>query len=235
MLEINNLNVFAEEKQILYNINLKIEEGKKTVLMGPNGSGKSTICKSLMGDPSYKIKSGKIALDGEDITLLPPDEKARRRIFMVFQEPEEIEGLGVMRFLRASYSKISKNMDEFSRNLEKEAKEVSLNSEILSKNLNVTFSGGEKKKLELLQMILFKPKYALIDEFDSGLDIDSVKKISQIINSSDAGLLIVTHNPTIFKYLKVDQVNIIKDGRINTSGGAALVQKIEKKGFTWTD
>ncbi len=235
MLEINGLSVSAEDKQILKGVDLRVEPGKRIVLMGPNGSGKSTICKSIMGDPSYRIMGGSITLDGEDITALPTNEKAKKRLFMIFQEPEEIEGLTASRFLRTTYSKLVGDMADFQKRLESAREELKLDKDILSKSLNVTASGGEKKKLEMLQMLMLRPKYALIDEFDSGLDVDSVKKISQLINTSEAGFLIVTHNPAVFKHLKIDAVNVIRDGRIIASGGREIVNRIEKEGFIWAD
>lgn len=235
MLEIKNLSVNAGEKKILDNVSLSIQNGKKVVLMGPNGSGKSTLCKVLMGDPSYSITSGSLFLDGEDITKLRPDEKVLKGLFLIFQEPEGIDGLSTMRFLRAAYSKISHNMDNFQKELNSIADKIKFNKELLSKELNVTLSGGEKKKLEMLQLLLFNPKYSLVDEFDSGLDIDSVKLISETINNSRTGFLIVTHNPTVFKHLKVDEVNIIRNGRIIASGGMEVANKIEKEGFTWME
>ncbi len=234
MLEIKDFSVFAADKQIIKNIDIRIEKGEHVVLMGPNGSGKSTVCKSIMGDPSYRVANGKILLDGEDITKMPTDEKAKKGLFMVFQEPEEVEGLNVTRLLRSSYSKLTGNASDFQKKLEGARSEINLDKELLSKNLNVTLSGGEKKKLEILQMLMLGPKYALIDEFDSGLDVDSVKRISQIINKSDAGFLIVTHNPAVFRHLDVGVVNIIRDGKIIATGGPELAQKIEKEGFAWT-
>jgi Fe-S cluster assembly ATP-binding protein len=235
MLRIKDLTVFAGDRKILQNVNLSIDRGKRTILMGPNGSGKSTVCKSVMGDSDYTLERGSITLDEEDVTLLTPDEKAKKGMFMVFQEPEDIDGLNVTRFLRATYSKLKGNVEDFSKRLEAAREEVRLNKDQLSKSLNVTASGGEKKKLEILQMLLFEPKYALIDEFDSGLDVDSVKKISGIINKSECGFLIVTHNPAVFKYLNVDEVDVIRDGKIIATGGLDLADKIEKQGFTWKD
>lgn len=234
MLEINDINVLAGEKRILHDVTLKVEPKKRMVLMGPNGSGKSTVCKSIMGDPSYRLTSGGIVMDGEDITKLPTDEKAKRGLFMVFQEPEEVDGLNVTRFLRSTYLKLTGGVGEFQKNLEAARTEMDLDKELLSRNLNVASSGGEKKKLEILQMLMLRPKYALIDEFDSGLDVDSVKRVSQLINKSDAGFLIVTHNPSVFKHLNIDTVNIIRDGKIIATGGPELAQRVEKEGFAWT-
>ena len=235
MLQLKDLHVSVGDKRILQNVNLSIDKGRRTVLMGPNGSGKSTVCKSVMGDPAYTLERGSVILDGEDITSLTPDEKAKKGLFMVFQEPENIDGLNVTRFLRSTYSRLKGNVENFSKRLEAAREEVRLGKDQLSKSLNVTASGGEKKKLEILQMLLLEPKYALIDEFDSGLDVDSVKKISEIINNSECGFLIVTHNPAVFKHLHIDEVNVIRDGAIVATGGLDLVQKIEKEGFTWGD
>ncbi len=235
MLEIRDLSVSVGDKQILNKVSLFMELGKKIILMGPNGSGKSTVCKTLMGDTSYSVTSGSIILDGENITKLPANEKSKKGLFMIFQEPQGVEGLNSLRFVRAAYQKMKGSASDFSQNLDAVVKKMNFDREILSRNLNTTSSGGEKKKLEVLQMLLFKPKYALVDEFDSGLDVDSLKSISELINESDSGFLIVTHNPTVFKYLNVDQVNIIKNGRIEASGGKEMAAKIEKEGFVWMD
>ncbi len=235
MLEIRDLSVSVGDKQILNKVDLFIGSGKKIILMGPNGSGKSTVCKSLMGDPAYTMTSGKVLLDGEDITKLPPNEKSKKGLFMIFQEPQDVEGLNSLRFVRAAYQKMMGSASDFSQNLDSVVKKMNFDREILSRNLNTTSSGGEKKKLEVLQMLLFRPKYALVDEFDSGLDVDSLKSVSELINGSDSGFLIVTHNPAVFKYLNVDQVNIIKNGRIEASGGKEMAAKIEKDGFVWMD
>jgi Fe-S cluster assembly ATP-binding protein len=235
MFEVTNLSVSAREKQILREVSLKIGDGKKIVLMGPNGSGKSTMCKTLMGDPSYLVTNGSVNLNGKNITNLPPNEKVKEGLFMVFQEPEGVDGLNILRFLRTAYNKRFPDSKDFLEKLNSIISHIDFNRELLTKELNITLSGGEKKKLEVLQLLLFNPKYALIDEFDSGLDIDGVKAISKIINESKSGFLIVTHNPVVFRYLKVDEVNIIKDGRIIASGGVDLIQKIEKDGFLWAE
>ncbi len=235
MLSIRGLVAKAGDKEILHGVDLDIEANSKAVLMGLNGSGKSTLCKTVMGDPSYTIESGSIILDGEDIAGLPPNEKAKRGLFMAFQEPEEVEGLSALRFMRSTYLKLTgKKGEDFLKKLETAKEKIPFNKELLVKSLNVTASGGEKKKLEMLQMLVLDPKYALIDEFDSGLDIDSIKRISEVLNNSQAGLLIITHNPSVLNYLKADSVHIIDNGRIIVSGGSELAKKIEKEGFIWT-
>lgn len=233
MLEIKNISVNAGEKKILKDVSLKIQDGKKVVLMGPNGSGKSTFCKAVMGDPSYALASGSIILDGEDISRIAPDEKSKRGLFLAFQEPEGISGLNILRFLRSAYGKIHPGSEDFMEKLDKFIGKIGLNKELLSKELNVTLSGGEKKKLEVLQMLLFSPKFALIDEFDSGLDLDSIRLISNIINSSTGGFLIVSHNPKVFDTINIDQAHVIKDGKIVASGGKELISRIEQEGFKW--
>ncbi|MCL5009969.1 MAG: Fe-S cluster assembly ATPase SufC [Candidatus Parvarchaeota archaeon] len=234
MLEIEDLQVNAGEKQIIHDINITVESGKIVVLMGPNGSGKSTLCKSIMGDPSYHITKGRVKLDGEDITSITTYEKAKHGLFMVFQEPEEIDGLSALRFMRSAYLKLTnKKGDDFLKRLEEAKKMVQIKEDLLANSLNTTASGGEKKKLEILQMIIFGPKYALIDEFDSGLDVDSIKKISKIINELGIGSLVVTHNPAVLNHLNVDTVHIINNGGIVASGGPELANRIEKEGFAW--
>ena len=183
-LEIKNLLVEIKEKQILKNINLEIEKGKVNILLGPNGSGKSTLLNSIMGDPKIKITQGKIFLEKENITHLKPNERAKKGIFLAFQNPPEIEGITILSFLKNSYNSIkNKDLDvvNFVKILDKKMKELNLNKEFRNRYLNFGFSGGEKKKFEILQMLLFEPKYILLDEIDSGLDINSVMLVNQIL------------------------------------------------------
>ncbi|MCL4401001.1 ATP-binding cassette domain-containing protein [Candidatus Parvarchaeota archaeon] len=158
MFEVTNLSVSAREKQILTEVSLKIGDGKKIVLMGPNGSGKSTMCKTLMGDPSYLVTNGSVNLNGKNITNLPPNEKVKEGLFMVFQEPEGVDGLNILRFLRTAYNKRFPDSKDFLEKLNSIISHIDFNRELLTKELNITLSGGEKKKLEVLQLLLFNPK-----------------------------------------------------------------------------
>lgn len=240
MLEIKNLHAEAEGKEILKGVSLKIEDGESCALMGPNGSGKSSLAQVLMGNPKYKITSGEIIYNGEDISNLKPDEKARRGLFLSFQYPVEMQGISMMNFLRASYNSINEqklSILEFQKMIEEKAKELNLNEEFLSRNLNEGFSGGEKKKAEILQMLALNPKTVILDETDSGLDIDSLKIVSKGVknfveeNKNEKSALIITHYRRILDYLNPDKVFVMKDGRIAADGGKELIDEIEEKGY----
>ena len=220
MLEIKNLKVEIEGKEILKGINLKLEDGKIHALMGPNGSGKSTLALALMNHPKYKITSGKIILNGKDITNLSPDEKAKKGLFLSFQNPQEIDGVTVYNFLRQALNSVSKekvSIFEFRKLIEKKAEELGLEKEFLLRYVNAGFSGGEKKKSEILQMFVLDPSIAILDETDSGLDIDSLKTISEGIKKfTKKGKisLIITHYKRMLEYLKPDKIFIMSDGKI---------------------
>jgi len=237
MLEIKDLCVSSGGKEIVKNTNLKIKGGEIHILMGPNASGKSTLSLALAGHPGYKITSGKILLDKQDITILTPDKRARLGLFLAMQYPVAVSGVPVFNFLRASYQTLRNKKVEpkdFMNSIGKKIETFKFNDSPLERNVNEGFSGGEKKKFEILQLDLLKPKYAILDEPDSGLDIDALKivaaKIKQVAKEG-AGILLITHYQRILKYLTVDRVHILLDGKLVESGGHRLAQEIENKGY----
>jgi len=236
-LEIKNLNVEAEGKEILKDLNLNLEKGKVYALMGPNGSGKSTLANVLMGNPQYKITSGKILFNEEDIIKLSVSDKAKKGIFLSFQYPQEIQGTTISNFLRTAYNSINeKNISpiDFMNLIREKAKELKINEGLLRRHLNDGFSGGEKKKLEILQMLILNPKLVILDETDSGLDIDSLKIISEGINSftdQEKTILIITHYRRILDYIKPDKIFIMKDGKIIKEGKDEIIEQLEKEGY----
>ncbi|SRR3989344_2783984 len=221
MLEVKNLSVEINGKKILKDINIKLEKGKIYFLSGKNGSGKTTLANILMGNPKYK-SSGKIFLDNEDITKLAVDERARKGMLMAFQFPNEIHGVNFFNFLRTSYNSLNKkklSFLEFQNFLAKKARFLGIDEKnFFERNINENFSGGEKKKAEILQMLVLNPGIAIIDEFDSGLDSDSLEKISLKISefsSPDKTILIITHNKNLSNYITPDKIIEMKDGRIS--------------------
>ncbi len=239
MLEIKDLYVEFGGKEILKGLSLKLEKGKIHALMGPNGSGKTTLAHVLMGDPRYKISKGKILLNGIDITGLAPNERALLGLFLSFQTPVEIEGVKLSVFLRQAYNSLNKNklsILEFKELLEKKAEELKIPKEFLSRYLNKGFSGGEKKKAEVLQLLVLNPIVAILDETDSGLDIDSLKTVARGVNSfmdKDKCLLIITHYKRILEYVKPNKVSIMLNGKIVNDGSSNLVDELESKGYEW--
>ena len=237
ILKIENLYAKAEEKEILKGLNLNINKGETHVIMGPNGAGKSTLANVILNNPEYKKTSGQIYFNGEDISNLSTDKIAKNGIFMSFQSPEEIPGISSLNFLKVAKSKIEDKpikIFEFKETVKKYIDELNMNPKLLDRNLNVGFSGGEKKKNEILQMLVLKPSLAILDETDSGLDIDAIKAVSKGINmfkSNENAVLIITHNMKILENLKVDYVHILIDGRIIKTGNAELVKEIETAGF----
>jgi Fe-S cluster assembly ATP-binding protein len=237
MLEAKNLYVSVDGKEILKGLDLDIKSGEVHVLMGPNGAGKSTLVNAIVGHPSYKIEKGKLFFEGADITHEKTDDRARRGIFMSFQNPEEIPGITVENFLRASRSAITGKplkIFAFKKELAEKMAELNMDEDYASRYLNVGFSGGEKKKNEILQMLMINPKLAILDESDSGLDVDAVKIVSRGVEkfrNENNSLLIITHNSKILEYLKVDYVHVLVDGRIVRSGGSDLIDEINVSGF----
>lgn len=235
-LEIKNLKVEVEGKQIVNGIDLKVGKGKVVALMGPNGSGKSTLSFALMGHPRYKITSGKIFLDGKDITDAKPDERSRAGLFLSFQYPKEISGVTTSNFLRTALNTRNKkqiSVLDFHKLLQEKMNLLKIDKSFTTRYLNEGFSGGEKKKMEILQMSILEPKIAILDETDSGLDVDSLKIVAQGINKlkKDMGILLITHYQRILDYITPDEVHIIKEGKIIKSGGKELALEVEKKGF----
>jgi Fe-S cluster assembly ATP-binding protein len=249
-LEIHNLSANISGKEILNDLCLEIDRGQVHAIMGPNGSGKSTLANVIMGHPKYSVTSGSILVDGENILELSTEERAKKGLFLGFQYPTEIPGVGYSHFLRNAYNILNKSLSgkqenrevfltvkEFHEYLKKNLDSVGLQSTFLSRYLNEGFSGGEKKRSEVMQMLVLKPMIAILDEPDSGLDIDAIQAVAEAINiliSTGAGILIITHYARILRYLsKLDQVHVMSKGQIIKSGGKELSEELEVKGYGW--
>lgn len=241
MLKINNLQVFIKDKEIVKNVSLTINPGEIHALMGPNGSGKSSLAYALAGHPDYKIKNSKskINLDGKNIITMSPDQRARVGLFLAFQYPLVIEGVSIESFLRQAYGQIyPKNklpIFKFRALLYKNADLLGVKKELLNRYLNDGFSGGEKKRVEILQLLTLKPKYAICDETDSGLDIDALKIVAKGIQTAvvknKMGCLVITHYQRILRFLRPQKVHVMVRGKIVQSGGKELARQLEKKGY----
>lgn len=237
LLDIDDLYVSTEDKEILKGINLKVNKGEIHVIMGPNGSGKTTTANAILNNPIYKKDKGTIIFDGQDITNLKTDEIARKGIFMSFQLPEEIPGVSVTNFLKYAKNKITEKpikIFEFKEELKKYMEELKMNPKNMERSLNVGFSGGEKKKNEILQMLVLNPKLAILDETDSGLDVDAIKTVSkgiEMFKNEENAVIIITHNTKILHSLKVDYVHILVDGKIVKTGTQELATDIEENGY----
>lgn len=239
LFKIEDLKVTIEGKQILNGVNLTINRGEIHALMGRNGTGKSTLANALMGHPKYQITSGKIWLEGQDITELKPEERAIAGMFLAFQYPIAIPGVNVVNFLRAAIkAKHGADMPirEFRLQLKEQMKLLSMSENFAGRYVNDGFSGGEKKRLEILQMAMLKPKMVLLDETDSGLDIDALKTVSEGINRTmtpERGILLVTHYQRILDFVKPQFVHVMMNGQIVKSGGPELALELEKQGYDW--
>ncbi|MBR1540876.1 MAG: Fe-S cluster assembly ATPase SufC [Clostridia bacterium] len=237
LLNIKDLYVNAGDKEILKGINLKINKGEIHVIMGPNGSGKSTTANAILNNPEYTKVQGKVELEGKDISNLKTDEIARLGVFMSFQLPEEIPGITVTNFLKYAKNKVTGKpvkIFEFKDELKKYMDELNMNPKNMDRSLNVGFSGGEKKKNEILQMLVLNPKLAILDETDSGLDVDAIRTVSkgiELFKNDENGVLIITHNNKILRSLKVDYVHVLVDGKIVTTGSQELATIIENEGY----
>ncbi len=247
LLEIKNLSVSVKEdgkedgkedlKEILNNLNLTINKGEVHIIMGTNGCGKSTLANTLMGHPNYIVTKGEAIFQGENILTLTPEQRAKKGLFLAFQYPTAIQGLSVGSFLRAIMKAVNEKdipIREFRQDLNKAMEELEIPKEFLSRSLNDGFSGGEKKRHEILQMSLLKPKLTILDETDSGLDVDALKLVFENINkrvNSENSFIIITHYNKVLKYVKPDFVHIMKNGKIIKSGGIELSNIIEEKGF----
>ena len=237
LLEIKDLHVNAGEKEILKGIDLNIKKGEIHVIMGPNGSGKTTTANAILNNPEYTKTEGTITFDGEDITKTRTDEIARKGIFMSFQLPEEIPGVSVTNFLKYAKNKITGQpvkIFQFRDELKKYMEELNMNSKNMERSLNVGFSGGEKKKNEILQMLVLNPKLAILDETDSGLDVDAIKTVSkgiEMFKDENNAVLIITHNTKILHSLKVDYVHVLVNGKIVKTGTQELATEIEENGY----
>ena len=240
LLEIKDLytKVIDTDKEILKGINLSINKGEVHVIMGPNGSGKSTLANTILNNPNYEITNGEIKFEDEVINNLKTNEIAKMGIFMSFQTPEEVPGVSVAHFLKTAKTNVSDekiNLYSFSKDVENYMNELSINKDYINRDLNVGFSGGEKKKNEILQMLTLNPKLAVLDETDSGLDIDAIKTVSKGINlfkNDNNSVLIITHSIKILENLDIDYVHILYNGKIILSGGKDLALDIEKNGYS---
>ncbi len=237
LLEIKDLHVSAQNKEILKGLNLSINRGEVHVIMGPNGAGKSTLANVILNNPQYTKISGEIRFEGENINELKTNEIAKKGIFMSFQSPEEIPGISTLNFLKYAKNKVSDEpvkSFKFRYLLKKYIDELNINPKLIERNLNVGFSGGEKKKNEILQMLVLEPKLAMLDETDSGLDVDAIRTVSKGINmykNDTNAVLIITHNNKILENLDVDYVHILVDGKIVKTGKRELADEIEKNGY----
>ena len=236
-LEIRDLHVSVEQKEILKGLSLKIRQGQLHAIMGPNGSGKSTLSNAIMGNPKYKVESGDILLDGRSILEMPVEERAKAGLFLSFQYPCEVSGVTLSNFLRTALNERREepiSSAEFSSELEKQMKLLKMKKEFAYRYLNEGFSGGEKKRCEILQMAMLKPKFAILDETDSGLDIDALRVVANGIEGLKnpfLGVLIITHYQRILKYVEPDFVHVMMDGKIVRSGTSALAKELEKHGY----
>ena len=238
LLKIKDLSVSVEEKGILKNVNLSINKGETHVLMGPNGAGKSTLANVIFNNPIYKKTSGEIDFIGENINDLKTNEIANKGIFMSFQLPEEVPGITLMNFLKAAHSAKTQEpvkVFAFKRQIEENMNKLNMNKNYASRDLNVGFSGGEKKKAEILQMLTLNPKLAILDETDSGLDVDAIRTVSSGINmfkNDENAVLIITHSTKILENLDVDYVHILVNGQIIKTGTGELAKQIEQEGYS---
>ncbi len=243
MLEIKDLHVNVQDKEILKGINLKIEKSKVYAIMGPNGSGKSTLSLVLTGKEGYQITKGSITFEGQDITSLSSEERAWKGIFLSFQYPVSIPGIKNSVFLKTMINTVRKQKGllelepvELLNLIKTKAQELKLAPDLLSRSLNDGFSGGEKKRNEILQMCLLEPKLAILDETDSGLDVDALKIVAQGVNqmrSSDRAFVLITHYQRLLDYITPDVVFILSEGKIIKTGDASLAKEVESKGFGW--
>lgn len=237
LLSIKNLSAKAGQKQILNGLNLSIKPGEVHVIMGPNGAGKSTLANVIFNSPAYTKTGGQIVFDGVDITNKKTDEIAKMGMFMSFQSPVEISGISVFNFIKTAKSKVTgKNVNyfDFKDEIEKNTAELEMKPELVQRDLNVGFSGGEKKKTEILQLLELNPKLAILDETDSGLDVDAIRVVSkgiEMFKNNNNAVLIITHSSKILQSIKVDAVHILVNGKIVYTGDASLVQQIEDSGY----
>lgn len=239
LFEIENLHVEIEGKKIISGLNLSVPHGEVHALMGRNGSGKTTLSHVIMGNPQYKVTQGDIRLKGESILSLSPDERAKKRIFLAFQYPTAIPGVTVANFLRSSIRAVRGDEvppKEVRKTIRQELEKLEIPESFMTRFLNEGFSGGEKKRLETLQLRLLNPEFAILDETDSGLDVDALKKVAErieSIRSPERSILLITHYQKMLDYIQPDQVHILMNGQIIESGDASLALKIEKQGFDW--
>jgi Fe-S cluster assembly ATP-binding protein len=241
MLEIRGLSAAIEDKPILQGIDLTVPQGEVHAIMGPNGSGKSTLAKVLAGHPDYHVTEGKVTMDGENVLELAPDERARRGLFLAFQYPSEIPGVTIANFLRAAVQARLPEGEEleatdYYAKLYEKMELLGMDRSFTSRSVNEGFSGGEKKRTEILQLAMLEPKYAILDETDSGLDIDALKTVAHGVNSlrgQDLGILLITHYQRLLNYIVPDHVHVMVAGRIVRSGRKELALELEERGYDW--
>src|SRR5499427_8978229 len=243
MLEIRNLHAAIDGKEILKGINLKVNKGEVHAIMGPNGSGKSTLAKVLAGHPQYEVTSGDVIYEGKSLLEMSPDERAREGVFMAFQYPIEVPGVSNAQFLRLAYNEKQKHngqeeLDplEFKDLLKEKAKLVEMDASFMTRSVNEGFSGGEKKRNEILQMAVLDPKLSVLDETDSGLDIDALRIVAEGVNklhSPEKASIVVTHYQRLLNYIVPDFVHVLSGGRIVKEGGKELALELEEKGYDW--
>lgn len=240
-LTIKDLHVSIDGKEILKGVNLEIKGGEFHAIMGPNGTGKSTLSAAIMGHPKYEVTSGSIELDGEDVLEMEVDERARAGLFLAMQYPSEISGVTNADFLRSAINSRREEGNEISlmkfiREMDSKMDLLEMDQDMAQRYLNEGFSGGEKKRNEILQLMMIKPKIAILDEIDSGLDIDALKVVAKGINemrSEDFGCLMITHYQRLLNYITPDVVHVMMQGRVVKSGGAELAQRLEAEGYDW--
>ena len=243
ILRIHNLHVSVEGQEILKGVDLTVNAGEVHAIMGPNGSGKSTLANSLAGRPEYQVTQGEVLYQGRDLLAMEPEDRAREGVFLAFQYPVELPGVRAWQFLKAALDALRKHRGEeelsareFDRLLREKVKSVEMDPELTRRNVNEGFSGGEKKRNEILQMALLEPRLALLDETDSGLDIDALRIVSTGVNQlrrPDNAIVLVTHYQSILNYITPDYVHVLVDGRIVRSGGPELAHELEARGYDW--
>ena len=243
LLEIKDLHAAIDGKDILKGLNLQIKSGEVHAIMGPNGSGKSTLAKVLAGHPSYEVTKGEVLYEGKNLLELEPDERAREGVFLAFQYPVEVPGVSNSQFLRLAYNQKMKHLGleeldplEFNDYLTEKAKVVEMDKSFFKRSVNEGFSGGEKKRNEILQMAVLEPKLAVLDETDSGLDIDALRIVAEGVNklrSEDNAIILVTHYQRLLNYIEPDFVHVLAGGKIVKEGGKELALELEEKGYDW--
>jgi Fe-S cluster assembly ATP-binding protein len=236
-LEIRDLTVEVDGTEILRGVDLDLDKGRTIALMGPNGSGKSTLAYAIAGHPAYDVTGGSITWQGTDLTELAPDERARLGVFLAMQYPVEVPGVSVTNFLRTALNAVRGEeipVRQFMQTLKAEMAELGVDQSFLQRSVNEGFSGGEKKRFEILQMAVLRPQLAVLDETDSGLDVDALKVVAEGVNrlqGPELGTLIITHYTRILRYLRPDEVHVMSEGRIVASGGAELADELEERGY----
>lgn len=236
-LEIRDLTVEVEGTKIIKELNLDVEQGHTYALMGPNGSGKSTLAYAIAGHPLYEVTGGSVSLDGEDVLDMPPDERARAGLFLAMQYPVEIPGVSLTNFLRQALNEVSEEevpVRQFMQRLKAEMATLDMDESFLQRSVNQGFSGGEKKRFEIVQMALLRPRIAILDETDSGLDVDALKTVAEGVNrmvGPDLGVLLITHYTRILRHIVPEKVHVMFDGQVVRTGGPELAEELEETGY----